>query len=128
MFTLAQIDALHDTLGNAETLLAYARALHEIGVETYDSYVVDGHSEYFGQHGHKVVSPPAHDAMTVALTSNRATFLEHLKRHEQGETDYFEMSQGLADSGIEKWTVDTRQMTMIFYDKAGAEMLVEQIT
>ncbi len=33
----------------------------------------------------------------------------------------------LAQSGIEKWTVDTRRMTMTFYDKAGREMLVEQI-
>jgi uncharacterized protein YbcV (DUF1398 family) len=37
------------------------------------------------------------------------------------------MSAGLAESGIEKWTVDTRQNTMIFYDKAGSEMLVEKI-
>jgi len=34
----------------------------------------------------------------------------------------------LAQSGIEKWTVDTRRMTMTFYDKAGREMLVEQIS
>jgi uncharacterized protein YbcV (DUF1398 family) len=37
------------------------------------------------------------------------------------------MSKGLAESGIEKWTVDMGSMTMTFYDKAGIEMLVEQI-
>ena len=37
------------------------------------------------------------------------------------------MSKGLAQSGIEKWTVDTGTMTMTFYDKTGREMLVEQI-
>jgi len=37
------------------------------------------------------------------------------------------MSRGLAQSGIEQWTVDTGRMTMMFYDKAGSEMLVEQI-
>ena len=37
------------------------------------------------------------------------------------------MSKGLAESGIEKWTVDTSRMTMTFYDKAGNEMLVETI-
>jgi uncharacterized protein YbcV (DUF1398 family) len=37
------------------------------------------------------------------------------------------MSRGLAESGIEKWTVDTGRMTMTFYDKVGIEMLVEQI-
>ncbi len=30
-------------------------------------------------------------------------------------------------SGTEKWTVETGSMTMTFYDKAGREMLVEQI-
>ena len=35
--------------------------------------------------------------------------------------------QGLAQSGIEKWTVDTGRMTMTFYEKAGTWMLVEQI-
>jgi hypothetical protein len=33
----------------------------------------------------------------------------------------------LAQSGTEKWTVDTGRMTMTFYDKAGGEMLVEKI-
>lgn len=37
------------------------------------------------------------------------------------------MSKGLAESGIEKWTVDTSKMTMIFYDKTGNEMLVDKI-
>jgi hypothetical protein len=35
----------------------------------------------------------------------------------------------VAQSGIEKWgLVDTGRMTMTFYDKAGREMLVEQIS
>jgi hypothetical protein len=37
------------------------------------------------------------------------------------------MSRGLAQSGIEKSTVDTGKMTMTFYDKTGGEMLVEPI-
>ena len=50
------------------------------------------------------------------------------RRHERRETTYLEMSRGLAESGIEKWTVDSSRMTMTFYDKAGTEMLVEQIS
>jgi hypothetical protein len=37
------------------------------------------------------------------------------------------MSRGLAQSGIEKWTVNTSRMTVPFHDKASKEMLVEQI-
>nr|AUN37612.1 hypothetical protein [uncultured bacterium] len=127
MFTIEQINDIHDRLGNADTLLAYVRGLNAIGVETYESYLTDGHSEYFGADGQKVSSPAAHDQLFIAEKSNRDNFLKHLSLHEQGQTSYVEMSQGLAESGIEKWTVDTRKLTMIFYDKAGNEMLVEKI-
>jgi uncharacterized protein YbcV (DUF1398 family) len=128
MFTLEQIDEIHDRLGSAKTFAKYVRALKAIGVERSDSYLADGHSEYFGHDGYKVVSPPVHDLLSVAETSQRETFLDHLRRHERRETTYLEMARGLAQSGIEKWTVDTGRMAMTFYDKAGREMLVEQIS
>jgi hypothetical protein len=46
MFTINQI---HDTYGRAATLAQYLQALRAIGVETYDSYITDGHSEYFNR-------------------------------------------------------------------------------
>jgi uncharacterized protein YbcV (DUF1398 family) len=75
-----------------------------------------------GQGGHRLVSPPVHEVLPVAETGQRETFLEHLRRHERRETTYLEMSRGLAQSGIEKWRVDTARMTMTFYDKSGSEM------
>ena len=68
-----------------------------------------------------------HEVLPVAETGQRDTFLQHLRRHEQRETTYLEMSKGLAQSRIEKWTVETGRMTMTFYDRACREMLVEQI-
>lgn len=127
MFTLEQINAIHDSLGNAESLAQYVKALHAIGVETYDSYIMDGHSEYSGNNGHTVIAPPAHEMLTIADTSDREQFLKHLNLHNQGKTSYLEMSQGLAASGIEKWTVDTKTMTMTFYDSLENEMLSETI-
>jgi uncharacterized protein YbcV (DUF1398 family) len=127
MFTIEQINDLHDRLGTMETFPQYVRALKSAGVQRYDSYLVDGHSEYFGAEGYTVKSLAVHAQLTVADTSNRQEFLEHLKLHNQHKTSYLEMSQGLAESGIEKWTVDTNRMTMTFYDKAGNEMLVEAI-
>ena len=126
-FTIEQINDLHARLGSARTLPEYVRALKALGVERYDSYLADGHSEYFAQGGHRVVSPPVHDVLPVAATGQRETFLQHLGRHERRETTYLEMSRGLAQSGIKKWTVDTGRMTMTFYDMASNEMLVEQI-
>ena len=128
MFTIEQISELHARLGSAKTLPEYVRALKALGVERYDSYLADGHSEYFGQGGHRVVSPPVHEVLPVTEIGQVETFLQHLGRHERRETTYLEMSRGLVQSGIEKWTVDTGRMTMTFYDKAGTEMVVEQIS
>jgi len=128
MFTIEQINDLHARLGHARTLAEYVRALKALGVERCDSYLADGHSEYVGPGGHGVVSPPVHEVLPVSETGERKTFLQHPRRHEQRHTTYLEMSRGLAQSGIEKWTVDTGRMTMTFSDKAGREMLVEQIS
>jgi uncharacterized protein YbcV (DUF1398 family) len=127
MFTLGQIHEIHDRLGNAETLTQYLQALKAIGVEKCDSFVTDGHSEYFGKNDQKVISPPAHETLTVAKTSNREKLLEHLDLHNQRKTSYLEMSRGLADSGVEKWTFDTNNLTITYCDKAGNEMFTEAI-
>jgi hypothetical protein len=56
MFTIEQINDLHARLGSARTLPEYVRALKALGVERYDPFLADGHSEYFGQGG--TGSPP----------------------------------------------------------------------
>ncbi|HEY1651210.1 MAG TPA: DUF1398 family protein [Acidimicrobiales bacterium] len=127
MFTVEQIEELHGRLGNAETLSDYVRSLALLGVERYDSFVSDGHSEYLGQNAHRVTTDAVHEQLPIAENSDRDQFLDHLRRHERGETSYLEMSIGLADSGIEKWTVDTHAMTMTFYDRSDSVLLVEHI-
>ena len=124
MFTLEQIEALHERLGNAETLSEYVRSLAALGVARYDSFVSDGHSDYMGGAARRVTSNAAHEKLTVTERGDRDAFLGHLRRHEQGETSYLATSKGLADSGIEKWTVDTDAMTMTFYDRSGDVLLV----
>lgn len=128
VFTDEQIEELHGRLGRVETLADYIRSLAELGVVRYDSYVSDGHSEYLGLDGRRVISQPAHDELSVAVDSDGDAFLDQLSRHERGETSYLEMSRGVADSGVERWTVDTREMTMTYYSRSGEVMLAEQIT
>lgn len=127
MFTLEQINEIHNTFGKQATLPEYLHALNSIGVQQYDSFIIDGHSEYYGTNEQKIVSPAVHEKLNIALTSNLEGLLIHLDLHKQGKTDYFQMSQGLADSGIEKWTFDTNEMTIAYYDITGNELLVEDI-
>ncbi|MDR3746872.1 MAG: DUF1398 family protein [Acidobacteriota bacterium] len=123
MFTIEQINDLHARLGSARTLPEYVRARKALGV-------LPGRRPFgIARAGRPlVVSPPVHEVLPVAETGQRETFLQHLRQHERRQTTYLEMPTGLAQSGIEKCTVDTGRMTMTFYDKAGREMLVEQIS
>lgn len=122
MFTLEQVNEIHDGLGKSSTLAAYLRALRAIGVEKSESFITDGHTVHHGKDGYAVVTPPAHRTFIIAETSNQEQFLESLEK-----ADYEEMSRGLADSGVEKWIFDTRNLTIAYYDKAGNELLKEDI-
>jgi uncharacterized protein YbcV (DUF1398 family) len=128
MFTLEQINDVHDRLGNQETLADYLRALKAIGVVRSDSFIVDGHSEHFGKDGHKVITAAAHERLTIAGTGDRQGLHTQLGLHSEGKTSYVEMSKGLADSGVEKWSFDTNLLTITYFDRAGNELLTEAIT
>jgi uncharacterized protein YbcV (DUF1398 family) len=127
MFTIEQINALHEKLGNMKDFASYVAALKSLGVEKYDSYLTDGHSRYFGAGGYFIESKPVHEKLVVADDSDKESFLRHLKLHEERKTDYITMSQGLAESGIEKWTVDTNTATISYCDKKGDMLLIEPI-
>lgn len=68
MFTLEQLNDIHDRLCTMEGFPQYVQALHALGIEKYDSYLADGHSEYFGKDGLKVVSPSVHESKKRATS------------------------------------------------------------
>jgi putative acetyltransferase len=127
LFTIEQLDEIHDRLGTMESLADYVRALREVGVDRYESWIGDGHSEYFAADGRSVMSPAAHEVLPIADVGDPAAVVEHLRRHEVGETGYVEMSRSLAASGVEKWAVDTSAMTLTYLDRRGRALLVEEI-
>jgi hypothetical protein len=70
MFTLEQINRIHAQLGKQATLPQYLLTLKAIGVDKCDSFITDGHSEYFGKEGHQVISSSAHEELKIAEISN----------------------------------------------------------
>lgn len=127
VFTIEKINDIHDKLGKSTSLSNYLQALNAIGVERYDSFISDGHSAYYSADNQILISSPAHEQLIVADESNAAEIQKQLKLHEEGKTDYLQMSKTLADSGVEKWTFDTNKMTIAYYDKQGNELLLENL-
>src|SRR6267143_2700700 len=112
MFTIEQINDLHARLGSARTLPEYVLALKGLGVERYDSYLADGHSEYFGPGGHRVVSPPVHEVLPVAETGQRgATRIRVQHTDENLRTTCYNIRMRLHDYAPRpahlKWLLDS---------------------
>ena len=127
MFTLDQITEIHDRLGSKNTLSPYLRALNDIGVTTYDSFVTDGHSEYFDAAGRALVGPASHERFAIAESCDRERFLAYLTKMEQTNVGYVEMSKAFAEHGVEKWTFDTERLTLTYLDRAGNVLLSENV-
>ena len=126
MFTIDQIKQAHSKVKSGADFPNYVQDLIALGVVHYDTFVTDGHSEYFGEDT-KIRSEAKYAALKIAKTSNIEKFLHYLKMHQQSQTDYLTFCSHSAETGVEKWQVDTKQMTCTYYDVAGKQMLEEQI-
>ncbi len=127
MFTIEQIKTAHSKVKSGADFPNYVQDLLKLGVTYYETYVADGHTDYFGKQDYKISSEDKCDKLIIADNSNLLQFQTDIKAHQQGKTDYQTFCADCAKSGIEKWTVDMVKMTCSYYDKAGNEMLVEII-
>ena len=127
MFTVKQIEAAHSKVKSGADFPAYIRDIKQLGVIAFETWVVDSHTEYFGNDHYQTKSNPKYDNLTIAADSNKEKFNHCLKIHQQGKTDYFTFCKDCAEAGIEKWFVSLEAMTCTYYDKAGNEILVERI-
>ena len=98
-----------------------------MGVISYDAYVSDGHTDYFGENDFKTTSPAKYESLAIVDVTDENQFKADLKAHQQGKTDYPTFCSDCAKSGIEKWVVILEKMTCTYYDKAGNEILEEII-
>jgi len=127
MFTLEQIKQAHSKVKSGADFPAYIKEIKALGVTFYETFVTDGHTDFFGNNNYKASTTAKYDAMTIAEISNAEQFKADLKAHQQGKTDYLTFCNDCAKSGIEKWAVSMKNMTCIYYDKTGKEILAEQI-
>ncbi len=127
MFTAEQIKTAHSKVKSGADFPAYVREIKVLGVTHYESYVTDGHIDYHGAYGYTAKVPPKYDALVIADSPDSQQFKADLKAHQQGKTDYLTFIRMCATFGIEKWQVSIEKMTCTYFDKAGNEILVEEI-
>jgi uncharacterized protein YbcV (DUF1398 family) len=127
MFTVEQIEFAHAKVKSGADFPNYIQEIKGIGVTSFETWVCDSHTEYFGKNGFQTNSKPQYENLKIADISHMEQFGEYLKLHQKGKTDYFTFCNHCAETGIEKWNVDLERMTCTYYDKAGNEILTENI-
>lgn len=127
MFTIAQIKEAHSKVKSGADFPQYVQDIIQLGVTFYETYVTDGHTDYFGKNDYKITSPTKYEPLIIAEKSNNEAFQKDLKEHQQGQSDYLTFCGYCAAYGVEKWAVCTNKMTCTYYDKAGTILLVEEI-
>lgn len=125
--TLDQIQKIHDKLGKKSTLTSYLRALHNIGVAQYVSFIIDGHSEYFCVNGEVLISDPIYDQLVIASKSDKQKFLTIMDRANSGKIGYMKMCKQFAGSGIDRWIFDTGKLTISYLDVHGQVIYRETV-
>lgn len=127
MFTVEQIKAAHSKVKSGADFPAYITEIKQLGVAFYETFVSDGHTDFFGADNYKTTAPAKYPELTIAETPDNEQFKIELMEHQQGKTDYLTFIAMCAAFGIEKWAVCMDKMTCTYYDKTGNDILVEKI-
>lgn len=127
MFTVEQIKTALVKVKSGADFPDYIREIKQLGVASYVTWVADGHTEYFGENGFRATSEPRYASLKIADQSQKEVFEKCIKIHQQGGSDYPTVSRQAAETGVEKWAVNLVAMTCTYFDRAGNEILVEQI-
>jgi uncharacterized protein YbcV (DUF1398 family) len=127
MFTVEQINAAHSKVKSGADFPSYIKEIKSLGVTHYKAYVADGHIDFFGANDYTAKVPAKYDTILVADTANKEKFKAELLAHQQGKTDFLTFTKMCADTGIEAWEISMNNMTCTYFNKAGNEILVEEI-
>lgn len=127
MFTTEEIKEKLLKVRTGADFPALAMDLKNIGVTYYETKIKDGSSIYHGQNGYELHGSPNYEPIEVAGKVNLEQLKLDIVNHQQGKSDYFQISRQCADNGIEKWAVCLLSMTCTYIDKDGKKVWVEHI-
>lgn len=127
MFTVEQIEFAHSKVKTGAEFPKYIQEIKELGVISFETWVIDSQTEYFGLNNYSTRSKAKYQDLNIADVVDSIRFKQYLKIHQQGETDYFTFCNHCAETGIEKWIVDLNEYTCTYYDKSGQKVLTENV-
>lgn len=126
-FTVEQLKTAHSKVKSGADFPAYIKEIKAMGVTHYETFVNDGHMNYYGTNNYVAKVPAKYEAMTIAENVNVEVFKAELLAHQQGKTGFLTFIKMCAETGIERWEICMDKMTCTYFNKIGNEVLIEQI-
>ncbi|GGE90147.1 Uncharacterized conserved protein YbcV, DUF1398 family [Chishuiella changwenlii] len=127
MFTIKQIEEAHNKMTSGADFPKYIQEIKQLGVTSFETFVKDGHTIYYSDNDYKTISEPLYNSLVIKNESDKKQFINYLKIHQNGETDFFTFCDHCAETGIEKWIMNLDEMTCTYYNIKNNEILVEEI-
>lgn len=90
----------------------------------FKTSVTDGKTTYSGPND-TLSGPVIHEPLKIETRVNKEKFIERLRIHQSGGTDFLTFCQDCASSGIDHWNVKTHEHTCTYYSHTKEEVLVE---
>lgn len=128
MFTLDAIEKVHQKVKSGADFPNYIKELKKMGVLMFDTLVTDSTTVYFGDSNFILKSLPKYTALKVKPVLNKEIFLNRLKIHQEGKTDYFTFCTDCANNGIAKWRMNLIINTCTYFDVEGRAVFEELIS
>lgn len=105
MFTVQQLQAAHSKVKSGADFPAYIQEIKKMGVTYYETFVNDGHINYYGANNYVAKVPAKYETMTIAEKANMEVFKAELLAHQQGKTDFLTFIKMCSETGVEKWEI-----------------------
>lgn len=127
MITVADLNDAFALMRSNGDFPMYVRAIANLGVIRYSTYVADGHSDFYGRDSHEVSTEPLHNFLQIAIKADTGE-LERLLGSYQSKSDIsLDFFTACAMAGIKKWTIDIEAGICTYFDKTGLALRVEKI-
>ncbi|MBC7961165.1 MAG: DUF1398 family protein [Vallitaleaceae bacterium] len=127
MFTKEQIETAHDVVENGADFPKYLKALKAMGVKNYEISLRDGNWVYAGEGDYTISFKRGSNTVAISDKASPKKFLEVLKNHQVGETDYDTFCIQAGEVGVEKWRTDLENKVITYIDVHGTVMLREPL-
>lgn len=88
MFTIDQIKEAHSKVKSGAGFPNYTRDIQQLGVNAFETWTIDSHTEYFGKDGYQTKSELMYEGLEIVNKSDKEKFTNYLKIHQEGKTDY----------------------------------------